>query len=611
MGNGHCKDCRAPGEYPSWVAVAIGGSAVIGGIASNQAARAANKPRNIHTDSTSTQNPYMADRLNPGIEEVLRLQGGLAQRGAPQLGPNGQIYYAPLPGQEGAGSSAPPPPTNGVGRPGRRGRGAAGKGPATWTNARGEVMTLDPSGKPIRATSGTAPGTASTPTGPDLGTPQGIFGEVARRGLNAGDTGTQSQARNVMGNIWGDAGGPGSAAGGEYTGFERYNPVLDRLTGTLEGDVNDRVGANLLLDFLNENNRGGAGGAGGGNGNGGGGGGGNVRFLPAGTSAAKAAMASNPAFAAGAGVPDTMVPESFFGTETRKIMDEQANEAELQSVIDAMNADVERGMFRDLAQLDAAAAGSGRFGGSTWAALNRDAREEALQEMTKTGSQVRMSDREARRQARLAALTGVNARDLGLLNANVQREGIAAGERAAGAGAAAASGAAADQIALAKRGQDLSAIGALLENERFSLGQLGDVGGQLSGDRLAALGMVPGLEGIGLNGLQMALGAGGGLTDMRGQDIGLRQAQIAAGVQRQGLAQQAGMFNAGQQQGLVNDYLRTLMGIGGMGGTATTRGTNVQPGAGVSTGAATAMGALGGGLSGAGMFIQGRQAGVW
>lgn len=575
--------------------------ALAGAYGANRQAKAANAKKSAYTDSVTTQSPYMHGELAPGLEDIINMQRQMVARGAPQVDANGNVTYAPLPGQQDAMDAA----AQAV-NPSKPNR-AAGKGPTTWTNARGETMTLGAGGKAVRGT-GTVPGVAK-PAGPDLSTPQGIFGEVARRGLDAGNTRTVAGARNMMDNIWGAAGREGSAAEGEQTGFEGYNPVLNRLTGTLEGDVNDRAGRDLLLGFLGETGRGGAA-----NSTGGGGGASPPQYTADGTRVASGGYHGAGYTTAGpggvqaaptySGVPDTMATPSYFGDQTRRIMDEQANEQELQTLIDAMNSDVERGMFRDLAQLDAAASGAGRFGGSTWSALNRDAREEALQEMLKTGSQVRVGDRESRRQARLAALAGVNQRDLGLLGANVQREGIAAGERASSAASGAGAAAAADQIALAKRGQDLSAIGALLENERFSLGQLGDVGGQLSSDRLGSLGMVPGLEGIGMQGLNTALGAGGGLTDLRGQDIGLRQAQIAAGLQRQGLNQQLGMYNASQQQGMVNDYLNTLRGIGGMGGTSITKGVNVQPGAGVSPTGAAVQGAVGGALAGWGAYNQ-------
>ncbi len=580
----------------TWWAV---GTAVVGAVASKQQADAANKKKTSWTDQTTTQNPYFAGQMNPDIEEVLNYQRGLVQRGAPQINSKGQVTYSAIPtGKRPGGldsysdpndprfkNNFPGPKNGGVPRPddttgpkstfseSRAGGGKNGKG----KGGGGKKLAT---GTP--AASGPAPKSAAD-----------IFRDVAARGMEAGNTESMEQARAATGNILGAAGGGGP----ETTGFEKYNPILDRLAGTLEGDVGNRTGRDLLLGFLNENGRGGNGG------NAGGGGGAqigrNVSYASQGTKAAKLAQLTNPN-ANASGVPDTMVPESYFGTETRKLMDEQANESELAGLIEAMNQDTEKGMFRDMAQLDAAAAGSGRFGGDMWKGMSGDAREEALQEMLKTSSGVRMNDREARRQARLAALQGVNQRDLGLLGANVQREGIAASERSAGASAGASAQGMADQIALAKRGQDLSALDALMDSEQFSLGQLGDVGAQLSGDRLSAMGMVPGMEGVGLSGLSAALGGGQGLNDITQMQNQFKLGQGSLGIQRQGLNQQLGMFNAGQSQASVDNYLRTLMGVGGMGGTSRLVGQNVVPGAGVSPTGAALMGGVGGALAGYG-----------
>jgi hypothetical protein len=68
---------------------------------------------------------------------------------------------------------------------------------------------------------------------------------------------------------------------------------------------------------------------------------------------------------------------------------------------------------------------------------------------------------------------------------------------------------------------------------------------------------------------------------------------------------QVGMMEAEAPQRMINDYLRSVGIIGGMGGTSTTQGTNVVPGAGASTGSAAALGVLGGGLTGAGIAKQG------
>lgn len=629
-----------------WVGL---GTAAAGAISANQQAKAANKKKTTWTDQTTTQDPYRSDLYGPDIEAVLNYQRGLVQQGTPQLDKHGNITYAPLPVGSAPASGIPAATTPGPGGGGKltsvnspsKG-GGKGKGKGNGSGGKNKIT-----GQPVQS---------PAPTGPNLSTPQGIFTEVAKRGLDAGNTQTQTGARNLMSNIWGAAGTPGGStqagAGAERTGFEGYNPILDRQAQRLESGADNRVGRNLILDFLNENKRGG-----------GaaptdsrsaynfGGGGSTAHQQPSSAPAPQVSparatrglvnqewMARNnpqpvpddaasapdpngmqalpsqsgppggaPLYGRPAGpndVPDTLAVQSFFGDETRKMMDEQANEAELQALIDAMAQDVQRGTFRERAALDAAASGSGRFGGSTWAAQNRDLSEEAAQELLKSSSAIRVGDRDARRNARLAALAGVNQRDLGLLGANVQREGIAAGERASANAAASSAAAQEAQMALAQRGQDLAAISDLLGYEQFEMGQLGDIGGQLSGDRLNSLGMVPGLEGIGLAGLDAALGAGGGMVDMRGQDVQRGIANQQAGIARQGMNQQMGMWNAGQQQNAVNNYLGTLMNIGQMGGTSRTQGQNVQPGLGVSPGAAALQGGVGGFLAGYGAYNQ-------
>lgn len=568
-------------------AVIVAGGAAYAAKKQSDAQKAAAKQaaKGSTTDQTTTQRPLNYDQLQGDVNNVLAMQRQLASQGAPQIGPGGVISYA----KPGGGSTAPAP--------------AIPKG--MRLNARGQVVPIGKGQKtaaPTPATSSTAP---PKPTGPQ--TPEEIFRAVAQQGLNAGNTQTQTQARAGIGNVLGAAGGGGP----EHTGFEGYNPVLDRLTNRLETSADQNNARELLLGFLNENARGGGpapatasnkrvpgdpysgrvaqqmytpSGPGGTNT-------GVANFNNAGPNGGN--FGGN-----GSGVPDTMVPESFFGTQTRKMFDEQANEGELAALIDAMNKDTERGMFRDLAQLDAAAQGSGRFGGDMFKGMNADARRAALEEMAQSSAGVRVGDREARRQALLANLGMVNQRDLGLLGANVQREGIAAGERSSAAASAAAAAGQADQLALARRGQDLSALGALMDNEQFGLGQLGQIGGQLSQDRINTLGLVPGLEGIGLQGLQLANQAGGGMVDMRGQDTSRSIANMQTKLGQQQLNQQAGIFNAQQQQQQVNDYLRTVLGIGGLGGTTQTNGTNTQPVGALPNGTANAIVAgLGAGLS--------------
>lgn len=571
-------------------------TAAAGAYAANRQAAAANKPRTGSTDQTTEQTPYHGDLIEPDLNDVLWRQRMLADQGVPQVDANGNLFYAQ---HDQLGTYAPSTPAPATGAA----RGGKGSVPAGMrVNKAGKLVVAKGSAAGAGGAGGA--GRPGAPAGPDLSTPQGVFQEVARRGLETGNTATVGQARNAVGNI---LGGTGTKTGTDpsATGFEGYNPILARQAQRLEDDADNRAGRDLLLGFLGEDGRGGSGSGnpGGSNSAGSGrsslGGAGVSYGYTGGTGGAPTPMYGGPG-GPNSGVPDTLATDSYFGTQTRQMMDEGANDAELQGLIDAMNKDSERGFYRAQADLDATATGAGRFGGDMWKGQSSDARRDALDAMNRTSAGVRVGDRESRRQAKLSLLAGVNQRDLGLLGANVQREGIAAGERSASAASGANAQAAADQLALARRGQDLSAIGSLLDYEQFGLGQISGIGGQLSSDQLSALGLVPGLEGVGLSGLQTTLGAGGGMADLRGQSLQAGAARQAANLQQQGLNLQRSGFNAGMGQSQVNDYLATLRNIGSLGGTSHTFGSNVQPGLGVNPNAAMIQGAVGGGLAGYG-----------
>jgi hypothetical protein len=577
-------------------------------IVAGGAAYAANKQANAQkdaakkgstTNTTTTQNPYMSDTLNPDINQILALQRAQVAQGAPQVDAHGRVTYSGLPGT--AAGTTTSSGSGGGGAPSRTGKAT------TWTDAHGNLVTTNAAGKVVPATGAATPSTSAGPStgaagAPDYMKPNNILSQVAAQGFQAGNTPTVAGARNAMANIWGDAGNAGgTAAGTEQTGFEWYNPILNGLTQILQGNVGQNNGeaADLLRNFLGQGGQGGATGSGG-SGSGGGSDGENGwtgGLVPAGSAGAWSGSSyNNQSGGNNNGVPDTMAPSSFFGDQTRKLFDDPTNDADLQTVIDSMNADAARGMYADKAQLDAAAQGSGRLGGDIWKGMSSDAERAADQTMLANSANVRLTDRQQRTAAKLQALGLVNTRDLGLLDANTSttNAGIAASASAAGNASAAA---------LAQRAQNLSAINSLMQNEQFDIGQLGGVGQQLSGDRLNSLGMVPGLEGIGLSGLNAALGAGNAEVGMRGQDLGLKQAQISAGVARQGLNQQLGMFNASQQQNSVNDYLRTVMGIGSMGATSHAEGTGTSP-VGISPTGSALQAGLGAGLAAYGAYNQ-------
>lgn len=650
----------------SGVALAIGGGAVVGAIGSAYSAKQANKPRNSTTDQYTTQTPYLSGWTEGDIGRILDYQRGLVSQGVPQVGPNGQIYYAPMPHSpvpslSGGGANYAPVGNAPVATSSQQAPKQAPKSKqdlwsqylASGGNKNDTAAWQAFQKKGGGGTSGVGKIAPSKPL-----TPEQIFEQVAQRGFAEANHPLVGKGQTAIGNILGAAGGGGP----EVTGYEGFNPILDQLTRQHQGDVQRRYAEELLMGFI-----------GGGQVPGPSGG---IPYLgqqgaqsqardpfaymaPAGAGASQPQttpsghrVATGGSFGAGyatAGAPtpqvagvqppgypagsypgaypggsgvgppqgppwgQNIVPDAsgagVFGQQSQKVFDEQANQAEMEDLISRLNADVEKGMFRDLASLDASAQGAGRMGGDAWAAMGNMAREETAQEMLEAAAGIRVGDREARRQARMQALGLVGQRDLGALEAQVNREQIAAQERiaaanasAAGAGAGAAAAAMQGQLDLERRAQDLRAIGMIMEGEQFGLGQLGDIGGQLSQARLSGIGMIPDIQGIGQSGLQLSLGGGGGLADLRQMDINRRIAGGAQGLQRAGMDQQLAMFNIGQQQGMVNDYLRTIGGVGSMGGSSHTWGKNVQPGAGISPTGAAFTGALGGAATGMGLY---------
>jgi hypothetical protein len=275
---------------------------------------------------------------------------------------------------------------------------------------------------------------------------------------------------------------------------------------------------------------------------------------------------------------------SYFATQVRQLMDQGANDADIQAVIDAMNGDVTRGMQGDLWALDAQAQGTGRFGGDMWSGLANQARSGAAREMATNASSTRLNELAQRRAMQQGLLGQVNTRDLGAMQDATQRYGIDASASAAGAGAG-------DAAAATRRAQDLQALGMLMNNQQFGTNQLAGLGGQLSSDQLNAIGAAPSLAGIGLSGLGQA---GNSAQTLAGMDAARLQAQTSRGIANSQLNQQAQMWNAGQGQQQIQDYLQLLQGIGGMGGYSNTQGQNVVPGLGVNPNAAALMGGYAG-----------------
>lgn len=594
-------------------------SAVVGALGSRAAAQQANQPRNQYTDSTSTQTPYMWQNINPDLEAIINLQRQQIEAGPMYIGgpsaqptrgtPIGQAGRSPLDGSVAAnlrdsGYQGGAPGGDRPGVRGGQGGGASfgGYSAAELANDPSKVARLGASARQkyqqYQASGGGASaGAGAASSGSNAGSapainysdPRAISGEVARRGFEAGNDPTSQAAMAGVRNILSGQGGADSGG----TGFQGYNPINDWLAGQLQGDVGDRNAADLIRQFLGAQDGsygGGASDSAGGSG-GYGGSGYTVRGqIPNGHGGW---TSSGGGGAGGGSVPDTVGgSNSYFAQQVRSLMDQGASDADVQAIIDRANADTNRSLQQSLWGLDAQAQGTGRFGGDVWAGLGAQARSDAAREMAGNASATRLNELANRRAMQQALLGQVNTRDLGAMQDATQRYGIDASASAAGAGSAA-------QAELARRGQDLQALGLLLNNDQFNVGALGDLGGQLSGDQLNAMGLAPGLAGIGIAGLGAANNAAG---NMFGYDASRAATSAQSGIARAQLNQQASMFNAQQQQNQINDYLRTIMGIGGMGGTSTQQGMNVQPGAGVNPTGAALLGGLSGYLNARGGY---------
>lgn len=565
----------------AWIA------ALAAAASSYMSAKQANKGSKSWTDQVTQQTPYGAEILGNDLDAVLNRQRELFNNGpnfiqGGQPGHYGTGNYAsqfessaPGPLEWGFGPH-PPPPTNSGG-----GGGDTGGNPAARQGSRAARQAAAQA--PGRHGGGSTTGGGGGGRGGGRGNNdiQGMAHEIYQQGIDADNTPTMNQSRNTLANIMGAAGTAGGSAGaGERTGFEGYNPILDRLARNYEDEPQNAD--DMLRNFLSgDYSR--AGGGGGGSSTGGGGRGGGY-----GPPAYMQQMHDTGRSGSGAGmVPDTMARQSYFGDQVRRLMDEKTNEADIQTLIDQQNADLNRGMAGQLWDLDAQSQGTGRFGGDMWKGLSNDTRRATAQEMLRGAAGTRLSEQEARRQLYENLLGQVNTRDISAMQDATNRYQADQSAAAASAGA----GASADA---ARRGQDLQALSLLMQNQQYNQGQLGDIGARLSTDRLGAVGLTPDLEGVNLGGLGAANSSVGNL-------VGLRGAQIAAGTQRGiangqlGLAydqmnQQAQMFNAQAAQNQVNDYLNMIRGIGGMGGMSHTYGQNVQPGLGVNPYAAAAAG---------------------
>lgn len=511
-----------------------------------------------YTNQTTTQTPYGNEWFNDpnggDLQNLMNLQRGLIEKGPTYLGGSGPA------GAGGGGGSA-------------AGAAKGGAVPAGYhVNKAGKVVPVKNAG------SGTTAGPAGQ-SAINYRDPTSIGAAVAQAGLNAGKDPTTQAAQKGVQNILSGQGGAGSG-----TGYQGFNPINDALAQQLQGKVSADDSAALVRQFIS-----GGGGPAGGSASGwdpyaGGGGGGYY-----GPNAS--AIASDKQMVAGGGPADSTQGGGTFNDTVKRLLAQGVDEKSIQAIVDQQNADIEKSIQDANWGIDAQAQGTGRLGGDTWKGLMNDQAYQARKAMASSDAQTRLAGQKQWMDLQEGLLGQVNARDIASMNDATQRYGISTSASVAGAGNASAA-------ANARRGQDLQALGMLMDNSQFNTGQLSGLGNALTQAQLGAIGEAPGLAGIGLSGL-------GAANQAAGNDVSLRQAQIGASTARAGLNQQAQIYNANAAQQQVNDYLRTIMGVGSLGGSTHTEGTNVQPipYAG-STSGATIAGALGGAATGYGLYNQ-------
>lgn len=548
--------------------------------ASNKAAKAANQPQEF----SRTNLPYMNDALQGPIQEILARQAALFNNAAPPPAPtpssgdmaNNNVTPKPKPA-----APVPAKPVANTPAPAPGGKTFGGYTPAQLAADPSLVMKLGVNARQAyRQYSGSNPGGGGAPAtpAPNLNSANGILSEVAKQGLNAGKSPMIDDATKFTRDTL------------NSTNFTGRNDILADLTDRL-GNASFDSPTDLLKGFLGGNydgggagqKNGGSSGSGGSSGGGYSGGGGGGYSSPAGSAYGFAGGA------AGSAVPDA-TGYGTFGTEIRQVFENAkknpADDPNVQAMIESLKRESLQGHQRSVADLDARSEASGRFGGGAWADARSLANEQYDEGLQGQIASVYVGQRQSALDRAMAALGLVNNRDMASMNDATQREGIAASSAASSAGLSA-------QMDLARRGQDLDAINALMKHQEFGISTLGSLGSQLSDDQFKALGSVSDISGIGLNGLNIAGNAGSAMAGLQGS-LASSNAQRSIANNALNFEKQKYQDYLPQQQ--INDYLRTIGLIGGMGGTQ----TGVNPGANVpyvNATAAALMGGAGGALT--------------
>lgn len=422
--------------------------------------------------------------------------------------------------------------------------------------------------------------------------PNWIMSQIANRGLNSQDNPLYQQIQRYNTNLLNPT--QGSPSGGT-------NPVLDDLYRRL-GNVSFDDPVNLLNQFLGV----------GADGSYSGGGGSGQRTVRAdGTYAGTSSRGSGSwggSNSSGGEVPDTVGgKDTFFAEQIRKFFDpsrlDPASDPTMQPYLDAMKQQVTEQQQDLFGKMSARAEGTGRYGGSMYGKWVRDAGDAAATDVANASANALFGSRQNALAQQMEALGLTNNRDLAAMQDMTTRYGIDSSNRASGASSAA-------QEALARRGQDLDAITALMGYQQGGLGslqRLGEFNGQMQGNASNALGSLFGLEQAGWG--QAANAANWmGQNYWQGQEFDFqkqqadwqrRQAESAAAFGREQWDWERGWADMFNEDQLMQNWLKGIGAIGGMGGSGS--GSTTNPGAGINENAAAIAGGLGGGLYGYGL----------
>lgn len=372
------------------------------------------------------------------------------------------------------------------------------------------------------------------------------------------------------------------------TNFDGQNDYLSSLWNELGGTSFDE-GIDLLKGFLGGKYGGSGGSSGGGSA---------PQYMADGTRVATGGSfggnyaSRGPGGAAGAGssgggvIPDTMAQGGWVADRIRELFDparlDPKNDPTMQPYLDSLREQSMEAWAKEKASLDASAEGRGRYGGGLYSAMSGDLSARTAKELDRATAAALFGSREAALARQMEGLGTANQRDLAAMQDATQRYGI----DSAASSSSAASSAAAESAA---RGQDLAAIGQLLNMQQFGLGMKQGIGNFFGQMQQGALGNIAGMQGASNQGLGIGIQGANGLA---GLDLGLAGLDIqklmsqnqlkgslaSSNAARAGVNLQGRMWDEGAQQREIDNLLKIIMGVGGMGNTQTGGGGAPYPG---------------------------------